>query len=144
MPKEFTAEELDSMFTSLNDLFFKSAEPKSPGQIPTGTYQARVETVRFEKSGKGNPYLAVDMVLLGPKEELAGTPVAWVTNFVNEMNFTIFKGHLYRVGIRNFSGFKDAVSQVAALKGATIEIYATEPKAGYQNIVPNRVLIPST
>ena len=143
MPTEFKAEDLNVLFEELNKGLMTCPEPTMPGMIPAGTYQGRQETVLMDKSkSSGRPFLAVNYTLLGPEEALAGVEVRWVTNFVNEMNFTIFKGHLYRLGIRSFTSFKDAIQQLAALNGSLTELRASEPKNGYQNINPNRIIAP--
>ena len=55
---------------------FSSAEAPSFDEVPDGKYQARIETVRLDRSQKGDPMIRWDLVVIaGQHAQTAGVGV---------------------------------------------------------------------
>ena len=103
---------------------FSSAEAPSFDEVPDGKYQAKIETVRLDRSQKGDPMIKWDLlVIAGPH---AGRHV-FKNSVITPAALPFVKGDLTTLGLE-LSKFSDLATRLQELLDVTVENYQTHAR----------------
>ena len=112
---------------------FSSAEAPSFDEVPDGKYQARIDSVRLDRSQKGDPMIKYDLIVMsGPQ---AGRHI-FKNSVITPAALPFVKGELTTLGLE-LARFSDLGSRLGELLDATLEI-TKRTRGEYTNVYFNR------
>jgi hypothetical protein len=112
---------------------FSSAEAPSFDEVPDGKYQARIDSVRLDRSQKGDPMIKWDLIVMsGPQ---AGRHI-FKNSVITPAALPFVKGDLTTLGLE-LARFSELSGRLEELLDATLEV-TKRTRGEYTNVYFNR------
>jgi len=123
----------DSVDLSEFDAAYSEAEVQSFEEVPDGKYQVRVDSVRMDKSQKGDPMIKWDLIVISGQQV---SRHIFKNSVITPASLPFVKKDLQAVGI-DLAKFSDLPSRLAELLDATLEI-SKQQRGEYANVYFNK------
>lgn len=112
---------------------FSSAEAPSFDEVPDGKYQVRIDSVRLDRSQKGDPMIKYDLIVVsGPH---TGRHI-FKNSVITPAALPFVKGDLMTLGLE-LAKFSDLRSRLEELLDVTLEV-TKRTRGEYTNVYFNR------
>ena len=128
----FDTNESDVDLTEFDD-DFSSAESSSFDEVPDGKYQARIDSVRLDRSQKGDPMIKWDLVVIAGQH--SGRHV-FKNSVITPAALPFVKGDLKTLGLELVK-FSDLAGRLEELLDRTLEI-TKRTRGEYTNVYFNK------
>ena len=125
----------DIIDLSAFDEEFSSADAPDFDEVPDGKYQVRVESVRLERSSKGDPMIRWDLVIISGAQ--AGRHI-FKNSVITAAALPFVKGDLHTLGLE-LTKFSELSERLEELLDVTLEI-SQRTRGEYTNVYFNRRL----
>lgn len=112
---------------------FSSAEAPSFDEVPDGKYQARIDSVRLDRSQKGDPMLRWDLIVIAGSQ--AGRHI-FKNSVITPAALPFVKGDLKTLGLE-LTKFSDLQQRLEELLDITVEV-TKRTRGEYTNVYFNK------
>ncbi len=112
---------------------FSSAEAPSFDEVPDGKYQARIETVRLDRSQKGDPMIRWDLVVIAGQH---ADRHIFKNSVITPAALPFVKGDLKTLGLE-LAKFSDLAGRLDELLDVTLEV-TKRTRGEYTNVYFNK------
>ena len=112
---------------------FSAAEPPRIEEVPDGKYQARIESVRLERSQKGDPMIRWDLIIIAGQH--AGRHI-FKNSVITPPSLPYVKADLKTLGME-LVRFSDLGNRLEELLDATLEV-TKRTRGEYSNVYFNK------
>jgi hypothetical protein len=127
------APETSGVDLSAFDDEFSSAEAPSVEEVPDGKYQARIDSVRLDRSQKGDPMIKWDLIVIaGPH---TGRHI-FKNSVITPAAMPFVKGDLKTLGLE-LAKFSDLPNHLESLLDVTLEV-TKRTRGEFANVYFNR------
>ena len=112
---------------------FSSAESPSFDEVPDGKYQARIDSVRLDRSQKGDPMIKWDLIVIAGQH--SGRHI-FKNSVITPAALPFVKGDLKTVGLE-LAKFSDLAGRLDEVLDRTLEI-TKRTRGEYTNVYFNK------
>ena len=128
----FAPDKTDVDLSAFDDEF-SSAEAPSFDEVPDGKYQARIDSVRLDRSQKGDPMLRWDLIVIAGQH--AGCHI-FKNSVITPAALPFVKGDLKTLGME-LGKFSDLQQRLDELLDITLEV-TKRTRGEYTNVYFNK------
>ena len=128
----FAPDKTDVDLSAFDDEF-SSAEAPSFDEVPDGKYQARIDSVRLDRSQKGDPMLRWDLIVIAGQH--AGRHI-FKNSVITPAALPFVKGDLKTLGME-LTKFSDLQQRLEELLDITLEV-TKRTRGEYTNVYFNK------
>jgi hypothetical protein len=112
---------------------FASAETSSHDEVPDGKYQVRIQTVKLDRSQKGDPMIKWDLVVIAGKQT---NRHIFKNSVITPAALPFVKGDLKTLGL-NLAKFSELQARLEELLDVTLEV-TKRTRGEYSNVYFNK------